>query len=123
MSIWDQLVVATAASNPRGNGELDPPSDGEIATGGRDAETPTPEAEAPASKYAFKAGENSQYTISYNGKNRALGIIGVDDISIAIEAPDDNVCTDKVFGLSDKKVLNLRWDEDELFVVEISTGN
>lgn len=124
--LGEQLVVATAVSRPREEGgTIDPPATGEVVdiSGGRGPEEETGSVELSGGKHVFKAGANSQYTISYNGKNRALGIIGVDDISIAIEAPDDNVCTDKVFGLSDKKVLNLRWDKDELFVVEISTGN
>ncbi len=121
--LGDQLVVATAASNPRGDGELDPPSDGEIATGGRDAETPTPEAEAPASKYAFKAGENSQYTLSYNRKNKALSVIGLDDIVIQLEAPDTTECNDKVFSLDKKQVLNIRWEEEQLHLVQVNAGH
>lgn len=118
--LGEQLVVATAVGRPRAEGEVvDPPIAGDVAdvSGGRGPESPKPTVND--SKYSFKAGDNSQYTISFNGKNKALGIIGVDDISIAIEAPDDSVCNDQVFDLSEKKIINIRWQDDTLFVIEI----
>ena len=119
--LGDQLVVATAVSlpkpsdtpiDPTGTG---PSTEGEVVGGGR-RPTPTPEFE----KFTFKAGENSQYTLSYNAKNKALSVIGLDDIIIRLETPEGPGCSDKVFSLDQKKVINVRWDSEELILVPIS---
>ena len=115
--LGDQLVVATAVNRPQ-SGELpvepDPTAGEEVnVSGGRGPEP-------VLAKHTFKAGENSQYTVSYNSKNRALGIIGVDDIVIHLEAPEDVNCTDKVFSLENEQILNIRWERDELQIVELS---
>ena len=114
-----QLVVATAVNLPTASdtpvGTSEPTTDGEVAGGRRPVPLPVPELE----KFTFKAGEDSQYTFSYNAKNKALTVIGLDDIIINLEAPDETECRDKVFKLDGKNILNVRWSGDELIVLKV----
>ncbi|MEL6969639.1 MAG: hypothetical protein AAFO02_05675 [Bacteroidota bacterium] len=119
--LGDQLVVATAVSLPKpSDSPIDPGGpnvEGEVAGGGR-RPVPTPELE----KFTFKAGENSQYTLTYNEKNKVLTVIGLDDIIINLEVPDDEKeCSDKVFPLNNKHIINIRWETDELQVLKLPT--
>jgi hypothetical protein len=69
-------------------------------------------------KYTFKAGENSQYTVSYNGKNKALSIIGHDDLVINFQASDSD-CSSQVFSIDNKRVVRILHKEDTLEINEL----
>ncbi len=103
-----QLVVATGSTLPVPQEVPLPTAEGAVE-GAEVART------RPVEKtYTFKAGENSQYTVSYNGKNKALSVIGVGDIVINLEAPEDNTCETEVLSIDQKKIVRIRRVEDEL---------
>ena len=98
-----QLVVATAVAPPPIVVE-DIPEDG-----GRHL--------ARVEKFTFKAGKDSQFTLTYNDENQTLGIIGYDDLDISISAPDEDNCNEHRFEMKGNKVVRLFYKKD---VLEIS---
>jgi hypothetical protein len=110
----DQLVVATGTTLPAPQEVPLPTAEG-VIEGAEVART------LPVEKtYTFKAGENSQYTVSYNGKNKALSIIGVDDVVIHLEAPEDGRCSEQMFDLDNRKVVRITWVKDELILTNLA---
>lgn len=95
-----QLVVATAVATP---------SRGDMPLVG------TPRAAAD-NKYTFKAGDNSQYTLHFNAKHSALGIIGMDDVVIHLEAPESVPCSTRTFSLKGQKIVKIARTRDALEV-------
>lgn len=112
--LGDQLVVATGTTLPVPQEVPLPTVEGAIE--GVEVVRTRP----VAKKYTFKAGENSQYTVSYNGKNKALGIIGVDDVVIHLEAPGQGTCAEQMFDLDNNKIVRVNWMEDELILTSLS---
>lgn len=114
--LGDQLVVATGSTLPVPQDAPDLGVAGAVE-GGEVARTRPVE-----KKYTFKAGENSQYTVSYNGKHKAFGVIGIDDIVISIEGSGegDPVCKEKMFSLTDRNVVRLLMKEDVLTIDTIA---
>lgn len=100
--IGGQLVVATAAAPP-------------VLV---DAPVGTPR--SAAQKYTFKAGADSQFTLNFNAKHRALGIIGVDDVVIHLEAPDSVSCSTRTLSLDDQKIVRITRTKDTLEIEEVS---
>jgi hypothetical protein len=104
-----QLVVATAAT----------PFDPLPTTPGTE-ETPVLGARklaGSAEKFTFKAGENSQYTVSYNEKNKALGVIGVDDLIFQLQNQDNSGCSEQFFSLEREKFVRIVKKTDVLEIV------
>lgn len=110
--LGDQLVVATGTTLPVPQEVPLPTVEGAIE------DTEVARTRPVEKTYTFKAGENSQYTVSYNAKNKALSVIGVGDIVINLEAPEDNTCETEVLSIDNKKIVRIRRVEDEL---EMST--
>lgn len=110
--LGDQLVVATGTTVPVPQEVPLPTVEGAIE------DTEVARTRPVEKTYTFKAGENSQYTVSYNAKNKALSVIGVGDIVINLEAPEDNTCETEVLSIDNKKIVRIRRVEDEL---EMST--
>lgn len=106
--LGDQLVVATGTTLPVPQEVPLPTAEGAVASAEVERTRPVEK------KYTFKAGENSQFTVSYNGKNKALSVIGVGDIVINLEAPEDNTCEAEVLSVDKKKIVRIRRVEDEL---------
>jgi hypothetical protein len=109
--LGDQLVVATGST-------VAIPQD-TPTTGGAVIDT-SGSTKGGGKTYTFKAGEDSQYTLSYNGKNKALGIIGVDDVVIHLEAPEEGTCSEQIFSLENKKIARIKWAEGQLTVTEMN---
>lgn len=109
--LGDQLVVATGSTvaiSP------DAPSiEGAIvdASGSTKAEGKT---------YTFKAGEDSQYTLSYNGKNKALSIIGHDDIVINLQGTTESDCDSQIFSIDNKRAIRIIYREDALEISDLA---
>lgn len=110
--LGDQLVVATGSTLPAPQEVPLPTTEGAVA-GAEVARTRPVE-----KKYTFKAGENSQYTVSYNGKNKALSIIGHDDIVINFQTSDSD-CSSQVFAIDNKRVVRILHREDTLELSEL----
>jgi len=98
-----QLVVATAVAPP-------------VLTDAPVVGTPR----SAAQKYTFKAGPDSQFTLNFNAKHRALGIIGVDDVVIHLEAPDSVPCSTRTLSLDDQKIVRITRTKDTLEIEEVS---
>ncbi len=96
-----QLVVATAVEPP-------------VLT---DAPMGTPR--SAAKKYTFKAGADSQFTLNFNAKHHALGIIGVDDVVIHLQAPDSVPCSTRTLSLDDQKIVRITRTKDTLEIEEV----
>lgn len=101
--LGDQLVVATAIAEE--------PEDG----GGDDQTGDRPEDD----KITVKTGANSQFTLSYNGEGRALGIIGTDDVVIHLETPDNGGCIKKYFSLANRGIIKIMNTGEELSIEKI----
>jgi hypothetical protein len=99
--IGGQLVVATAVA----------------PTVVDDAPVGTPR--SAARKYTFKAGADSQFTLNFNAKHRALGIIGVDDVVIHLEAPDSVPCSTRTLSLDNQKIVRITRTKDTLEIEEV----
>lgn len=112
--LGDQLVVATGSTIPVPQEEPLP------GTGDAVADTAVDRLRPVEKQYTFKAGENSQFTLSYNGKNKALGIIGVDDVVIHLEAPEEGTCSEQIFPMENKKIVRINWVGGELKLSEVS---
>lgn len=112
--LGDQLVVATGSTLPVPQEVPLPTVEGAIE------EAEVARTRPVGKTYTFKAGQNSQFTVSYNGKNKALGIIGVDDVVIHLEAPDQGTCAEQMFDLDNNKVVRINWIEDELILTSLS---
>lgn len=114
--LGDQLVVATGTTLPAPQEVPLPTADGAVE-GVELTRT------RPLEKmYTFKVKENSQYTVSYNSKHKAFGVIGIDDIVISIEGPGegDPVCKEKMFSLSNRNIVRLLMKEDSLTIETIA---
>jgi len=104
-----QLVVATAAA------PFDP-----LPTTPGAAETPVlgdRNLVGSAEKFTFKAGENSQYTVSYNEKNKALGVIGVDDLIFQLQNQGNSGCREQFFPLERNKFVRIVKKTDVLEII------
>jgi hypothetical protein len=110
--LGDQLVVATGLTLPVPQ-EVPLPGVAGLVEGGKVARTRPVD-----KKYTFKAGENSQYTVSYNEKNKALSIIGHDDLVINFQASDSD-CNSQVFSIDNKRVVRILHKEDTLEISEL----
>lgn len=97
-----QLVVATAVAPP-------------VLTDAPVMGTPR----SATQKYTFKAGADSQFTLNFNAKHRALGIIGVDDVVIHLEAPDSVPCSTRTLPLDNQKVVRITRTKDTLEIEEV----
>lgn len=111
--LGDQLVVATGSTIPVPQDEPSP------ATGGAIADATVDRIQPVGKTHTFKAGEDSQYTISYNGKNKALSIIGHDDIVINLQGDVDPVCDSVVISIDHKRVVRFVSKEDVLEIDEV----
>jgi len=100
-----QLVAATASAPPPPIEVEDLPENG----GKRIAR---------AEKITFKAGKNSQFTLTYNEENQTLGIIGWDDIELGIEAPDDILCKGHRFEVKGNQLLRLLYKNDAIVIYQ-----
>ncbi|WP_367388921.1 hypothetical protein [Lewinella sp. LCG006] len=112
--LGDQLVVATGTTVPVPQEVPLPTVEGAIE------DTEVARTRPVEKTYTFKAGENSQYTVSYNAKNKALSIIGVDDVVIHLEAPEDGSCSEQMFDLDNKKAVRINWVKDELILTNLA---
>lgn len=99
-----QLMAATASGPP-------PPIEVEDLPEGDGKRT------ARAEKFIFKAGENSQFTLTYNEGHQTLGIIGWDDFVFNLEAPDENTCKEQRFEMKGNKVVRLLYRKEVLEIL------
>ena len=119
--LGEQLVVATAIALPTPDDTLDPNVEEGVDLAGAavttdDTEIPTPSRPVPR-KYTFKAGKDSQYTVNYNRKNKALSIIGHDDLVVNLQASSD--CSSKIFYIDNKRIVRILNKEDTLEISEL----
>jgi len=98
-----QLVAATASAPPPPIEVEDLPED----DGRRSAKT---------EKFTFKAGKNSQFTLTYNEGSQTLAIFGVEDIVINIASPDSGDCSKKTFSLEKIKVIRIKYFNELLII-------
>lgn len=112
--LGDQLVVATGSTLPVPQDVPLPTAEGAVA-GAEVART-----RPVAKKYTFKAGENSQYTVSYNERNKALGVIGTGDIILNLETPEGSESGQVFTSLDNKGIVRIKRTEEELSVEKIA---
>lgn len=112
--LGEQLVVATAIALPTPDDTPDP-----TVVEGVAADEPGTE-RRPTEKQTFKVTESSQYSLSYNPKKKALGVIGTGDIVLNLDAPETGGCVSEFTSLDHKGIIRIQRIEDELVVEKMS---
>jgi hypothetical protein len=104
--LGDQLVVATGLPEPEDGGGNEPAGDLNEEKPGID-------------KITLKADAKSQFTLSYNSKSKAFGIIGSDDVVIHLQTPETGSCINKYFSLANRGIVKVQYTEEALTIEKI----